>query len=51
MFWLFGRKAVGSALHILERDDIDGIIYMMSFGCGVDSFVNDLVEKKIRSKP
>ena len=49
MFWLFGRKAVGSAMHILERDDIDGIIYMMSFGCGVDSFVNDLIEKKIRA--
>lgn len=48
MFWNFGRKAVGSALHALENDDIDGIIYIMSFGCGVDSFVSDLVERKVR---
>lgn len=49
MFWNFGRKAMGSALHMLERKDIDGIIYLMSFGCGVDSFVCDLVERKIRN--
>lgn len=48
MFWNFGRKALGSTLHILERDDIDGIIYTMSFGCGVDSFVCDLIERKVR---
>ncbi len=48
MFWYFGRKAFGSALHILDRKDIDGVIYVMSFGCGVDSFVCDLVERKIR---
>lgn len=48
MFWHFGRKAIGSALHILDRDDIDGIIYVMSFGCGVDSFISDLVERKIK---
>jgi len=48
MFWNFGRKALGCALHILDRDDIDGVIYLMSFGCGIDSFVCDLVERKIR---
>lgn len=48
IFWNFGRKAVGSSLHFLERDDIDGVIYLMTFGCGVDSFISDLVERKIR---
>jgi predicted nucleotide-binding protein (sugar kinase/HSP70/actin superfamily) len=48
IFWTFGRQAVGSALHILDRKDIDGVIYVMSFGCGVDSFISDLVERKIR---
>jgi len=48
MFWNFGRKALGCAFHILDRDDIDGVIYLMSFGCGIDSFVCDLVERKIR---
>ena len=48
IFWEFGSKALGSVLHVLDRQDIDGIIYLMSFGCGIDSFVADLVERKIR---
>ncbi len=50
MFWNFGRKAAGSAFHMLDSADVDGIIYIMSFGCGVDSFVCDLIERKIRSE-
>lgn len=50
MFWNFGRRAVGGALQILERKDIDGVIFVMSFGCGVDSFVCDMVERRIRCK-
>lgn len=48
MFWNFGRKAVGGALYALEREDIHGIIYLMSFGCGLDSFLSDMVERRIR---
>jgi predicted nucleotide-binding protein (sugar kinase/HSP70/actin superfamily) len=48
MFWNFGTKAMGSIFCILDRKDIDGIIYLMSFGCGVDSFVCDLAERQIR---
>lgn len=49
LFWYFGRKAVGSALEITKRQDIAGVIYVMSFGCGVDSFTCDLAERKIRN--
>ena len=48
VFWNFGRKAVGSAVYALENSKINGVIYMMSFGCGVDSFMSDLVERKLR---
>jgi len=48
MFWNFGRKALGSVSHFIEKGDIDGIIYAMSFGCGIDSFVCDLAERKVR---
>jgi len=48
LFWNFGKKAVGSSLNFLERDDIDGIIYLMAFGCGIDAFISDLIERKIR---
>ncbi|MBZ4645542.1 MAG: Protein of unknown function CoA enzyme activase [Clostridia bacterium] len=50
MFWSFGKRLLGSALHLLDMDRIDGIIYMMSFGCGIDAFVSDLCERKIRRK-
>lgn len=48
MFWNFGRRALGSTLHLLDREDIDGVIYIMSFGCGVDSFICDMVERRVR---
>ncbi|WP_010248584.1 acyl-CoA dehydratase activase-related protein [Acetivibrio cellulolyticus] len=50
MFWNYGTRAMGSALHFLDRKDIDGIIYLMSFGCGIDSFVGDLIERNVRRK-
>lgn len=49
MFWNFGRKAVGVALNAIDQRDVDGIIYLMSFGCGVDSFVSDFIERKIKN--
>lgn len=48
MFWNFGRKAVGTALHLMEKEEVDGIVYLMAFGCGIDSFVCDYIERKIR---
>lgn len=48
MFWNFGRKALGSAFHLADAGKIDGIIYVMSFGCGIDSFVSDLMERRLK---
>ena len=50
MFWNYGTRAIGSTMHFLDRKDIDGIIYLMSFGCGIDSFVSDLIERRVRRK-
>jgi len=50
MFWDFGRTGIGAVLHAIERKDIHGIVYLMSFGCGVDSFVSDLAERKARAQ-
>lgn len=50
IFWSFGRKAMGTVLYMLERKNIDGIIYVMSFGCGIDSFVCDLAERYTKRK-
>lgn len=48
MFWNFGSIALGCVAHAIESGEYDGIIYIMSFGCGIDSFVNDLAERKTR---
>lgn len=49
LFWNFGTTAMGYTLELLRRRDIDGIIYLMAFGCGIDSFICDLAERKIRN--
>ncbi len=51
LFWTLGRKMVGSALHMSKRDDIDGIIYVACFGCGPDSLVGEIIERKVKGKP
>lgn len=48
MFWTSGKKLMGATLHLLDRQDIDGIVYLMSFGCGVDAFISDLCERRVR---
>jgi predicted nucleotide-binding protein (sugar kinase/HSP70/actin superfamily) len=50
IFWTTGRKMMGSALMYSDKKAVDGLIYLMSFGCGVDSFIADLIEKKMRAK-
>ncbi|MDF2547266.1 MAG: hypothetical protein K0R93_2164 [Anaerosolibacter sp.] len=48
MFWSFGRKILGTAFHAMEQQDIQGIIYLSSFGCGLDSVLADIVERRVR---
>ncbi|SHK44475.1 acyl-CoA dehydratase activase-related protein [Paramaledivibacter caminithermalis] len=48
MFWSFGRKILGTALYAMEDNEVCGIIYLSSFGCGLDSVIADIVERRIR---
>ncbi|MCG8539694.1 MAG: acyl-CoA dehydratase activase-related protein [Clostridia bacterium] len=48
MFWSFGRKILGTTLHAIEDDGVCGIIYMACFGCGLDSVIAEIVERKVR---
>lgn len=45
MFWTHGRKIIGSAFSLIVNNNIDGIIYLSSFGCGLDSVLVHLVSK------
>jgi predicted nucleotide-binding protein (sugar kinase/HSP70/actin superfamily) len=50
IFWDYGTRAYGGAIQLIESGEIDGILALTSFGCGVDSLVDELVEKKIRQE-
>ncbi len=46
LYWDTSRKLVG-AIPIVEHS-IDGIVFLSSFPCGLDSLVNELVMRKIK---
>lgn len=46
LYWDISRKLVG-AIPIVEHD-IDGIIFLSNFPCGLDSLVNELMIRKIK---
>lgn len=50
IFWSFGKRIIGSSFYLLDGKKIDGIIYVSSFGCGVDSILIDFVQRKARDE-
>jgi predicted nucleotide-binding protein (sugar kinase/HSP70/actin superfamily) len=44
-FWTLGKNILGAAGHFLHSGEFDGIIHLISFGCGPDSLVGELVER------
>lgn len=45
LFWTLGKRMIGSALTFFENKQLDGVIYLTSFGCGPESLVGELVER------
>lgn len=50
MFWSFGRKLLGTSMYLAENQNVDGVIYLSSFGCGIDSIIENLFEVKSRKE-
>lgn len=46
MFWTHGRRIIGAANYYIMNHMIDGIIYLSSFGCGLDSVLTYIVSKE-----
>ena len=40
-FWTYGR-ILDSGMDWLEDNRIDGLVYLSSFACGIDSFIESL---------
>ena len=45
LFWSYGKRILGSGMDWLEGKEVDAIIFLTSFGCGVDSFVEELLHR------
>ena len=45
LFWSYGQRLLGSGLHMLERGMVSGIVFISSFGCGIDSFIGELLQR------
>lgn len=50
VFWTVGRKMVGTALLLDEDKSTDGLIYLTCFGCGPDSMMAKIIERRM-NKP
>lgn len=45
LYWKYSKEILGSI--IISKDQIDGIIFLSTFPCGLDSLANELVMRKI----
>ncbi len=50
-FWTFARNSYGFTVHGSREGIFDGIIYISSFACGIDSVVVELIKDKIGNFP
>ncbi|MBS3872514.1 MAG: hypothetical protein KGZ92_04425 [Firmicutes bacterium] len=51
LFWTQSKMVLGAGLYFLhDDDDVEGIIVLSSFGCGLESLVADMLERFARRK-
>ena len=49
LYWTYNRNLLNGISEYLNS--VDGIIYLSTFPCGPDALVNELVLRKVTSKP
>lgn len=50
-FWIFARNSYGFASYVANTNKVDGVIYISSFACGIDSVVIELIKNSIDDFP
>ncbi|MBC7960989.1 MAG: 2-hydroxyglutaryl-CoA dehydratase, partial [Vallitaleaceae bacterium] len=50
-FWYDFRQAYSSAAYLTQHQQIDGIIYLTSFGCGMDAIIIEVIKEDIHQLP
>jgi predicted nucleotide-binding protein (sugar kinase/HSP70/actin superfamily) len=49
-FWTLGAQMLGAGYYALERNEVDGVIYLTSFGCGLDAFMEYMVARRMHEQ-
>lgn len=44
LFWTYGRRLLGVASRWLDTGEVDGVVHLMSFGCGPESFIAEVIQ-------
>jgi predicted nucleotide-binding protein (sugar kinase/HSP70/actin superfamily) len=50
VFWHIGFELLGSAFTFANDKNIKGMIYLTPFACGVDAFVIEFIERRIKDR-
>jgi len=45
LFWSYGKRLLGSSIFLLKNRKVEGMIFVSSFGCGIDSFMGELIQR------
>lgn len=48
LFWTFGRRVYGAAEEWMTSGEVAGLVHLVSFGCGPDSLVGELVQRRAK---
>jgi len=48
LFWSYERDIVGAAYYLIHKRATDGIIHVVSFECGPDSLITELIQSEAR---
>lgn len=50
-FWYDYKQSYGSALYLSNNQLIKGIIYLSSFGCGIDAMITEVISQDLEEIP
>lgn len=50
-FWTFARESYGFSVFSAKNNLVNGIIYISSFSCGIDSVLIELIKSNLKSFP
>lgn len=49
LFWSFGKIQLGATKFIMRDSEVQGVIILSAFGCGIDSFIDNMVIRQLKN--